>query len=350
MTPRRDTDRAGGGDVLCVDLGATNVRAALVRGSETLGLVRRGVRDLLSPAGDIVGGLLALLDEVCERVGNGGRPLAVGVAVAGVVSVDGTVDGAAPFGLPAGHTVREALHEHFGVPVVVANDANTAALGEYTYGAGRGARSLLLLTLGTNLGLGMVLDGQMYAGAHGGAGEVGMAPVPCELDDEITRQVVAAYRREQREGLAPGRAGAVDMPLWPSCTAEEVYGGRALGLRRDILAGQANESWTRAADADVFSAAAAGDSTAQAVVSFAFRGWARILSHSSFLIDPDVIVLGGGMSPSLHPHLERFVAIARSTLPSPPPAIRIARLGDGAGLVGARVAARLSLDAGGGGR
>ncbi|HEY1644052.1 MAG TPA: ROK family transcriptional regulator [Streptosporangiaceae bacterium] len=165
--------------------------------------------------------------------------------------------------------VVKALDERFGSAVTIDNDANLAALGEYTYGAGKAVRHFVYLTIGTGVGLGIVIDGQLYRGSSGSAGEVGYLPVGDELP-------LTPRRRPQRGML------------------EESFGSEAV-VRR---AREAGMKGTFTAE-DVFTAARHGDAHARAVVITEAQMLARVVSSICALLDPELIVVGGGIGQNL---------------------------------------------------
>jgi predicted NBD/HSP70 family sugar kinase len=165
--------------------------------------------------------------------------------------------------------VVKALDERFGSAVTIDNDANLAALGEYTYGAGKSVRHFVYLTIGTGVGLGIVIDGQLYRGSSGSAGEVGYLPVGDELP-------LTPRRRPQRGML------------------EESFGSEAV-VRRARDAGMKG---TFTAE-DVFTAARHGDAHARQVVVTEARMLARVISSICALLDPELIVVGGGIGQNL---------------------------------------------------
>lgn len=164
--------------VVGVDLGGTNVRAAVLERA-TERIVARG-DNLPSFAQDGVAqtaGQIALAAETAMRqAGVGvGDVLGVGIAVPGHVKAhEGRVMWAPNFkdqwrGVQIAQPVQDAV----GLPVFIGNDANLAALGEFTFGAGREVRHLAMVTLGTGIGGGLIIDGKLVEGADGGAGEIG---------------------------------------------------------------------------------------------------------------------------------------------------------------------------------
>ncbi len=154
-----------------VDLGGTNMRAGRVEGSL---IVDHVTRPTSATAGEdvVIKELIATIAKVFTRETAG-----IGIGVPSVVDVDqGIVYDVE--NIPSWKEVhlRRVLEEQFQVPVHVNNDANCFALGEYHFGKGRGARSVLGMVVGTGLGAGLVLNGHLYSGANCGAGEIGAIP------------------------------------------------------------------------------------------------------------------------------------------------------------------------------
>jgi len=170
-----------GGHGIGIDIGGTQLRAALVTPEGTI--VQRDRRP--TPADDptnLLGSLAELVTGLREQIG---AELPVGIGMAGLVTGDGEVrygPNIAVRDLPLAATLRESVGGH----VVVANDASVAALGEQRAGAGAGVGDLILATLGTGVGGGLVVGGRLLTGASGFAGEVGHVvvsehgrPCPC---------------------------------------------------------------------------------------------------------------------------------------------------------------------------
>ncbi|MFN2568272.1 MAG: ROK family protein, partial [Candidatus Dormibacteria bacterium] len=157
-----------------VDLGGTNIRAALATGESSHGTpVQRP-----TPAG---GGPEAVLDAVAGAVAaaaEGSCPDGVAVGLPGPLDPESGTVHAAPhlagwMDIPA----RDLLSERTGCPVVIENDANLAGYAEWLFGAGRGTRQFVFITVSTGIGGALVLDGQPFGGVAGTAGEVGHIPV-----------------------------------------------------------------------------------------------------------------------------------------------------------------------------
>jgi len=167
---------------LGLDVGGTTTSAGLVTADGRV--VESRSQPTHGPGGPHEPGALARLLALAADVAAAARPrgariAAVGAGVPGVVDASsGTVGGEAHnvpelTGVPLGRLLAESV----GAPAFADNDVNALALGEWLWGAGRGARSLVLLAIGTGLGGGIVLDGQLYRGAAGFGGELGHVPI-----------------------------------------------------------------------------------------------------------------------------------------------------------------------------
>jgi glucokinase len=157
--------------IIGVDLGGTNIRAALTDKGSIV-----SIRQQKLTAKDSLEGSLAQLASVI-------RPLLVpglkgiGVGVPSVVDLEsGIVYNVANIPSWVRVELKRILQEEFGVPVFINNDVNCLALGEHRYGSARGFRSFVTLALGTGLGAGIIVNNTLYAGSNCGAGEIGLLP------------------------------------------------------------------------------------------------------------------------------------------------------------------------------
>ncbi|HAI20475.1 MAG TPA: transcriptional regulator, partial [Clostridiales bacterium UBA8153] len=220
-----------------VDLGGTKLLVAQVHPDGQLGSTssyRTAVED--GPEG-----VLAQVARVVSREFEEGPPVAVGIGVPGLVD---TITGECTFS-PNLHwqqvPVARLLGSVLGVPVYVDNDVNLAALAEHRLGAGQGYRDLIMVTIGTGIGAGLILDGKLYRGSGGSAGELGHLPVD-----------------PQGAQCTCGRRGCL----------ETTCSGTAIGRRATQLAHPASLLWGKPPpDARaVFAAARQGDELAREVV------------------------------------------------------------------------------------
>lgn len=279
---------------LAVDLGGTQMRAALVEADGTV--VAREVRP--TPARDPEPhGFLALLRDVAAQ----------GAPTRAVIGIPGRVDHAAGRldhapNLPASWTpflTEQALGEALGLPVALANDADLAAVGEARFGAGQGHPDLVYVTLSTGVGAGVLLGGRLLRGRRSGV-EAGHTVID-----------LAAFQRGE-----------------PS-TFEQLASGTALGRR-------ARQAGLDLPAPDVVRRGTSGDAVARGVLADVALAAAVGVRNLCFLYSPSRVVLGGGLGLSgdwlygpIRDHLAR----------SGPPAMAIdvvpAALGDQAALVGA---------------
>src|SRR5262249_22206240 len=182
--------------------------------------------------------------------------------------------------------VRRHVEEAFGLPTAFQNDANAAALGEYWVGAGRGAHSMVLFTLGTGVGGGIVLGGRVLAGEHSHGAELGHM----KIEMTSPRQ------------CGCGRWGCLE--AYASATAVVKRAREALSRDgdRSALHRLAGELTAPA----VLEAAAAGDPLGQALVEETALYLAVGAVNLMHTIDPDVVVFGGGMTAAGEGFLERI--------------------------------------------
>ena len=296
-----------------IDVGGTKLVAATVAADgRVLERLRRE-----TPAYDedeLVSSLQGLVGEL-------GGSLPVGVGIAGLVSADGVVH-YGPNIAVRDLDLAGALGKVTDGGVAVVNDASAAALGEQRVGAAQGRREVLLLTLGTGVGGGLVLGGELLVGANGFAGELGHVIVeeggrPCPCGN---RGCVEAYAAGTAIGL----------------TARERLVDRAVdSALRDVpdLTGKA-----------VTRAALGGDEFAQQVLRDAGSWLGVAIASLTNAFDPELVLLGGGAAvetsrwvvPAAEASLaERLIGSGWRT----PPPLELAALGDDAGMVGAALLA-----------
>jgi len=169
--------------------------------------------------------------------------------------------------------LKRLLTERFGLPVCVENDLNAAALGEYGFGVARGTPNLVCLSIGTGIGAGILIAGKLYRGHNQGAGEVGyLLPDPGYLG-----------RRYDEFGALEGAASG------PGIAARAQ---RLLAAEGHALAGQPLTA------EDVFRLAREGEAWAQRIVGETVDYLSQAIAAISALLDPEAIVLGGGVARS----------------------------------------------------
>jgi glucokinase len=302
-----------------LDIGGTKVLGVLL---DAQGTVLKEQRRLSPHAGvdALVATSAAIVDELAER------DSPVGVGAAGLVTQDGEVLYSPNLPTVRHARLREALARSTHHRLVVDNDANMATRGEVAYGAARGLRQALLVTLGTGIGGGMLLNGELYRGAHGFGAEIGHITI------QIGGPMCACGERGHWEAIASGSAlGRMAREL-----VEQGQGARILaaaGGAVDQVSGVHVEEAARAGDAEAIRLLAAyADNVALGLASLAN------------ILDPEVIVIAGGLvelGPLLFDPLdESFVRHVEGGADRPKIPIVPAELGERAGAVGAAVLAR----------
>ncbi len=303
--------------VCAVDLGGTNLRAAVIdRDGEIHEHIKcstprdASATDIVKAIGETV---VACEDESADR---GTGIAAVSVVVPGTTRVETGVVTQAP-NIPClnGYALAPALEERLQRPVLLENDANAAAVGEMWQGAARNYQTIICITLGTGVGGGIILDGELWRGIDGSAGELGhmsvepFGGVKCRCGNVGCLEVYAsatAIVRMAGEALASGQKSSLQAE---HLTAEKVY--RA-GVDGDELAVQ------------VF----------QRMGTYLGVGLASLVN----IFNPEAVVIGGGVAGGWE-LFEKFARdeVARRAFPIPANRVRIVRAacGDDAGILGA---------------
>lgn len=310
--------------VVALDLGRTRLRTAIAIDGRIESTTHHLTADLdRDSSGSIIPAIVRCVEAIAATLPPSRRPAAIGCSVAVLVEAQGRLLMDRPFGLPKGPRLRDDLRAALGVPVLVDNDANMAAHGEMHRGAARDARDFVVVTLGTNIGGAVVIDRRVVRGAHHAAGEFGLKLVPARRGRDGRRATADAGRY----GSGPTEAGPGYAML------EELAGGGALG--RSASTGDEPVR-------DVFARAQAGDPRAGRVVQGAIEAWAFLIADLGAILDPELVVLSGGLADDATHVLQALRDRVGAISPQPPP-IRLGELGATANLVGAALAASASI-------
>jgi predicted NBD/HSP70 family sugar kinase len=206
--------------------------------------------------------------------------------------------------------VVDSLRQELGESLSVHNDANLAALGEYVFGAGQNCPLLVFLMVGTGIGAGIVIDGKLFAGSNGAAGEVGYLPYPDAAAD-------------------PKSASAKQEPYYQRGMLDAAAGGSAV----TALAAAAGMS-VSGGPKEVFDAARSGDEAALDAVRAEATRLAHAVAAIAAMLDPSLVILGGGVGDNADLLLDPIYASLAALTPLRPPIIP-SSLGGDAVLIGA---------------
>jgi glucokinase len=319
MTKQQHT----GAPVIAVDIGGTKILLALFAATgEMLAkdtrptLAAEGVKAVTARLCSAIGGLLQQNNIKSSRLGGiciacaGGIDTGRGVVVTPSPHLPGWVD------IPLADIIREKYH----VPAFVVNDASAAALGEHRYGAGQGVKDLVLLTLGTGIGGGIIADGRLYLGAVGAAGELGHMTIEADGPD-----------------CGCGNKGCLEMLASGTAVAGEAIKRLRRG-EKSILSEMAGGKIEKISAEMVGTAARRGDTLAGEVIARAAHYLGVGMVNIVNIFNPEMIVLGGGMAemgdlliePARRVIMERAFSISSRAV-----RIVVAQLGNEAGVYGA---------------
>lgn len=307
-----------------VDLGGTKIRTVVATAE---GEIVAGDQRPTAAAGGpeaVIERVVGSVEAALRRAGASLEQIVgIGVGAPGPVDVRRGAVVMAP-NLPGWRDVplREALRQRLGVAVHLANDASVAALGEHRFGAGRGSQHMVYITVGTGIGGGLIIDGALYEGAAGGAGEVGHMVL------EPQGPPCGCGARGCLEALAAGPAIARQ--------AESALGGAAgrpsllRGLAGGLLGGVTAEM--------VVQAARQGDALSLEVLATAARYLGLGITNVVHLCNPELVVVGGSVAKAGELLLGPARRVLRQRgLPLLAEAVRVlpGELGDDAGTLGA---------------
>ena len=285
-----------------IDLGGTQLRVALARSDGRLVASVKTRTHLLATPQDMVDWAAAEIDRHRGRE----KVRSITIAAPGPIDVKRGVL-VNPPNLPWQNVPLAAMMSRAtGAKVELANDADMAGLGEFHHGAGRGTRNMVYITWSTGVGGGLIIDGKLHRGGHGTAGEIG------------------------------------HMIIDPNGPLDNC-GQR--GCLEAFVSGTALERETGKPASELFALAACGDQHARAVVEKAARYMGIALISLTNALDPEMFVIGGGVSQSWALVQPTMLATLRSSpfiKPARRPSLRRARLGDRAGQVGAVEWARIN--------
>jgi len=310
-----------------VDIGGTKIAVGAVSNDGAV-LSRH---DVPTPSSDAS----ALDDAICQavlRVAEGAAVDVVGIGAAGWIGLESGMIHFSPHIAWRDYPVAEHVSQRLQVPVILRNDADAAGWAEYRFGAARGAKVALCVTVGTGIGGGIIIDGELYRGNAGLAGEIGHMVIR-QGGRKCACGGVGCW-----ETYASGSALVAQARKWMK--SKPTASGRLVELCGDRAGDLTGSMITRAANE--------GDALAAELFEWLGRRLGTGLGSLAAVLDPSVIVVGGGVSDAgellLSPARASF-ANSMTNAPSRPPIVR-AELGTAAGMVGAADLASRELSGG----
>ena len=295
-----------------IDVGGTHTKIGLVESGGRILAQARLQPDPRGPFEELADAIAAGLQRLQSEAG--GRLAAIGIGNPGYTDRHTGITVGGAFNVPClhGNSLSAYLGSRFGVPARADNDGTCAAAAELAWGAGRGSPNFLLITLGTGIGGGLVLDGRVVRGARGFAGEAGHFCV-----QPGGYQCVCGAR---------------------GCLEQYASAGAILRLHQGLRRKEGLPIDPALSPEGVLAAAAAGDALALQIVKDAARAIAQVFGSVTNLLNLDACIVGGGLSPA-GDSLLRLVreAVPDFTLPLLAENLRIlpAQLRNDAGLLGA---------------
>ena len=310
-----------------IDIGGTKVAAGVVTEQGTI--ISKLTQPTPSHSPEAVeDAIVSVVDRLSAE-----HPIgAVGIGAAGWVDTDQAVVRFSPHLAWRNEPLKQRLNQRIAVPVIVDNDANAAAWAEFRYGAGRGSHVMVCITLGTGIGGAVVLNGKLFRGRYGMAGEFGhMGVVPdghwCPCGNRGCWEQYASGNALVRDAKALLKEGS---PRGQHLLAS--VGGDA-----EALIGP-----------DVTAAAVDGDDLAIELIADVGTWLGRGLANLAAALDPDLFVIGGGVSAAgdllLRPAQAAFDRTLTGRGFRPPAQLVLAHFRNDAGLIGAADLARHSLE------
>lgn len=307
-----------------IDVGGTKIAAGLV---DDAGHVERQL-ERPTPA-KVAGNTSATIVAMAQELARGRQVSGIGIGAAGFTAADRRTVTYAPNLEWRSEPLGDIVSRDTGVPVVVENDANAAAWGEYRFGAARGTKNALVVTLGTGIGGGIIVDGKLLRGAQGFAGEIGHM------------QIKAGGRR-----CGCGNRGCWER--YGSGTALVNEAREMVSVAPDVayhLLDLADGKVENITGKMVSQAAAEGDMVALDILETVAKWIGQGLANLTAILDPEVIVLAGGMAETGDLLLDPIRSAFKKNLPvrrfRKVVEIKSAELGALAGLIGAADLSRI---------
>lgn len=305
-----------------IDVGGTKIAGGIVDADGAV-IARRRIETEASSEGSVVAGIVKVVHELRAA---GPAATAIGIGAAGLVDVAKGVVLSAPNIAWSNVHLRAQIEDRAGLPTVVDNDANVAAFGEALHGAARGVDDHVMVTVGTGIGGGIIIGGEIYRGARGVGAEIGHMIIAADVGAMCACGTLGCFEA-MASGSSIGRR-AREHPH-PSDAVSSLVDGDVSAITGELVSAAAFD----------------GDAWAREILAETGHWLGVGLASLVNILDPALIVIAGGAAVGAG---DLLLDPARATLASliightwrTPPPVVLATLGDDAGIVGAAALAR----------
>jgi glucokinase len=276
-----------------LDIGKTKISAGIITENGEI-LLKKQIPTEIEKGGKII---LKRCESLIRDIINLNKPFAgIGIASTGVIDPEkGIIISSGSIREWKNIPIRDIFEEEFSLPVKIDNDVNVAALGEYFYGAGKGARILVFMVISTGVGFCIIKDGEIFRGSHNLAGQIAHLPL-----------------------------------FQKRLTVNEIFSGKGISERASRIIGKPLST------EEVFRLAFEGNIIANRVIEEAMEGASLTIAWIQNTIDPDIIVIGGGVALNQKDFVDHIQKMAEKILEryNVRPNIKLSQLRDDSALIG----------------
>jgi glucokinase len=308
---------------LVIDLGGTKIASAIF--SNNAIIARDNIPTLAQKSvNQVISRLIKSTEYLLKETGLSLSQIkSICIASAGIIDMDKGIVTASP-NLPGWHNVllRSKIKKHFGIETYLLNDASAAALGEYTLGAGKNRSNVIYITVSTGIGGGIIIEGELFLGTSGSAGEIGHMSI-----------------KENGPRCYCGNRGCLEILASGTAIAREAKRLVREGCKTSI-SGMVKNKIENITAREVSIAAYNGDALAKKIVLEAATYLGIGMANVVNIFNPDMIIIGGGVSKMgelLFKPVRQQVFKRSFGLPAQTAVIIPSKLGDVAGLIGANI-------------
>lgn len=262
--------------VIGVDMGGTNTAFGIVDTDGKI-LASDSIKTAVPKLDDYVDQFYKAVTALTKKAGVEGQIQGIGIGAPNANYFTGVIESCVNLPWPTPIPLAKIIEEKFNLPVAITNDANAAAMGEMTYGVARGMKDFIMITLGTGVGSGIVIDGKVVYGHDGFAGELGHV----------------LMRRENGRMCGCGRCGCLEAYCSATGVARTAREYLVSSTEPSLLRDMPSEKIT---SKDVYDAAIKGDKIAKDVFDFTGAMLGEALADFTVFSSPSAFILFGGLT------------------------------------------------------